>query len=98
MGGEAEVATAVVEAIMFSMVNEKTIRRRKNQVVQPDNFGLEERAARDGAKGVEGPVRAAEAPFVSAEAVVIIEVNYCEPEFFDANEADGMAEAEAIIH
>jgi hypothetical protein len=38
-----------------------------------------------------------EPPFVLSKAVVIAGVNDSEPEFFDANKAGGMAEAEAVI-
>jgi len=48
-------------------------------------------------KGVECAVRAIEPPFESAECVVIGGVNDGEPEFFDVDEAGGMAEAEAVI-
>ncbi len=71
---------------MVSVVDEVAIGRRKNQVVEPDDAGSEQRALRDGAKGVEGAVGAAQAPFESAEAVEIIRINDGESEFFYVNE------------
>jgi len=35
MGGEAEIRTAIVEAIVVSEVNEEAIRRRKDEMVHP---------------------------------------------------------------
>lgn len=53
IGGEAEICAAVVEAIVVDVVNEEVVGGIGNLAVHPDYAGLEERAARDGAEGVE---------------------------------------------
>ncbi len=82
---------------MVFVVNEQAIRRREDEVVHPEDVRPGERASGEGIKGVEGPVGAAESPIVAAEAVEIVKVNDSEAEFFDVNEADVVAEAEAVI-
>ena len=82
---------------MVDVVNDEVVGRIGNLAVHPDYAGFEERAAIDSAEGVERAVRAVEPPFESAELVVIGGVNDGEPEFFDVDEAGGMAKAEAVI-
>jgi len=82
---------------VVDVVNEEVVGGIGNLAVHPDYAGFEERAARDGAEGVKCAIGAIEPPFESAEAVIVGRVNDGKPEFFDVDEAGGMAEAEAVI-
>lgn len=98
IGGEAEIGTAVVEAIVVMVVNEKVIGRIHKPTVHPDYAGLEERAARDGAEGVVCAIGAVQPPFMFAKEVVIGGVNDCEAEFLDVDKTGGVTIAQAVIN